>query len=146
MKFWKKIIIIIILLLIPLIFLLIEKNRKITNVFLKDYEVSPDGKTIKIEVGVSSSMGYIKNIRVTQGAENQYITFYSTFGLNNEFNSNNEFEVELDPLCQKIYFYEGDDKYHLVLQKNQSNGWENQSTVDQNLDALEKETLNINEK
>ena len=91
-----------------------------------DYSVSEDDGRMTIHVGVASSMGFIRDCKVKQGGDNQYITFYSTFGaLNSPIGAKNKFEIELNPLCTEIYFYHGDGGYTLVLQKDQeTNKWE----------------------
>lgn len=108
---------------ILIILLFFGTGGKRTDVFLQDYQVSEDGKHMKIKVSVSSSMGYIRDLKVKQNGDNQYITFYSTFGLNNKFGAKNEFELELNPTCEQISFYHGDKEYELVLKKSSDNTW-----------------------
>ncbi len=125
MKLWKKVLIIVICLIIlysGLLFWGVGPKR--TDVFLSDYEVLQEGKRLKLKIAVSSSMGYVKDCHVKQEGQHQYVTFYETFGLNNAIHSKNEFELEVEPDCQEIYFYKGDDRYDLVLQKNAQNQWE----------------------
>ena len=105
---------IILLLIMPLIF----TGSKRTDVYLTNYSISSDGKIMTLNVSPSSSIGYIKSLKVKQDRDSKYITFYSTFGLNNSLGSRNTFEIELNPSCKEIYFYKGDDEYMLVLQKN----------------------------
>lgn len=88
----KKVLIILIFLIIAMILLIFFGiGSKRTDVYLQDYSVLNDGNTIKIKVGVSSSSGYIRNVRIKQSGTNQFLTFYSTFGINNKINSRNEF-------------------------------------------------------
>ena len=107
---------------------------KRTDVFLHDFSVSEDGTKINLKVGVSSSAGYIRTLYVKQGGDNKYITFFSTFGINNKLGSKNEFEIELNPSCEEIFFYNGDGGYKSILQKNADGEWEinrkNESTYD----------------
>ena len=108
----------IVVILILIILLFFGTSGKRTDVFLQDYQVSEDGKRMKIKVSVSSSMGYIRDLKVKQDGDNQCITFYSTFGLNNKFGAKNEFEIDLNPNCEEIYFYRGNEEYELVLRKD----------------------------
>lgn len=123
----KKILIIfliIIVIILGLFFLGGFKKR--TDVVLTNYSLSENGTKIKLNIGIASSAGYARNIKVKQGGDNKYITFYSTFGfLNNKFGAKNEYEINLNPSCTEIYFYKGDGGYRLVLQKNEiTNEWE----------------------
>ncbi len=124
----KKKILKVIMILIVLIGILFLLNgfTKPTDVFLEEYSVSKDGLSLSLHVGIASSMGYTRGYNIRKENESEYITFYSTFGgFNSSMGAENEFEVELDPACTKLFFYRGDDRYQQVLQKNaQTNKWE----------------------
>ena len=121
----KKLTIVFILIISAVLCLLFVTGGKMTTVVPTDFSLSEDGNVMTIEVGVASSMGYVRKMNVKQGGDNLYLTFYSTFGLNNNFGAMDKFQVELTPLCEEIYFYHGDGGYSLVLQKNnQTNKWE----------------------
>lgn len=82
MKNIRKLIIVCIALMVLVIgssFLLTGKAR--TDVYLKDFEVSSDGKKMILKVGVSGSSGYVRKIKRTSDSANGYYTFYSTYGL-----------------------------------------------------------------
>ena len=95
-----------------------------TDVFLADYEVSPDGSRIEMQVGVASSMGYTRAFRSKQGGFNEYVTFYPAFGgFNSKIGAKNTFVLEIDAVnCDEIYFYHGDGGYTPVLQKEPTTG------------------------
>ena len=94
--------------------------RKRNDVVLTNYSVTEDGKMMKLNIGITSSIGYARNLKVKQGGDNKYITFYSTFGfLNSKIGAKSEYEIELDPFCSEIYFYKGDGGYNLVLKKDE---------------------------
>ncbi len=59
----------IVVILILIILLFFGTSGKRTDVFLQDYQVSEDGKRMKIKVSVSSSMGYIRDLKVKQDGE-----------------------------------------------------------------------------
>lgn len=120
----KQRIILLSLIIVALILLFLSTGGKRTDVFLSDYHLSEDGTKLEIGIGVSSSMGYVRNLRVKQEGDSQYVTFYSTFGLNSKLGAKNKFEMELNPACEKIYFYGENGDYRLVLQKISENEWE----------------------
>ena len=103
----KKILIILVCLLLLLfslsaLFLLSSKAR--TDVYLKAFELSEDGKTMTLHVGLSSSAGYLRKMVVKQGGDNKYITFYSTPGINSKIGAKDTFELDLNPSAGEIYF------------------------------------------
>lgn len=110
------IIIVVIAILIVGLFLLTGRAR--TDVYLKNYEISKDGKTMILEIGVSSSAGYVRKIKRTSGSTNGYYTFYSTYGINSKIGAKDTFKIELDEDTDEIYFYTGNKGYKLVLTKN----------------------------
>lgn len=122
----KKIKVIVILSLITVIGLLfLSTGGKITNVMLNGYSMSKDDNVMTIKVGVASSIGYIRTFKASQDGNKKYITFYSTYGFNSNIGAKKEFQVELQPSCNEIYFYIGNNEYRLKLQKNsETNEWE----------------------
>lgn len=115
-------IITIVILLAVIIFLLLTGKPR-TDVFLKDFIISPSGETMTLKVGVTSSIGYIRKMKRTSGSMNYYLTFYSTFGINSKFGAKDAFELELDKNVDEIYFYTGNKGYKKVLEKNETGIW-----------------------
>ena len=91
--------------------LFLATGRARTDVYLKDFEISADGKTMKLKVGVSSSAGYVRKMERTSGSTNGYYTFYSTYGINSKMGAKDTFEIVLDEDTDEIYFYTGDKGY-----------------------------------
>lgn len=122
----KKIKVTVILSLIIVIGLLfLSTGGKISGIMLTDYSISEDGNVMTLKVGVASSMGYIRKLKASEDGNKKLITFYSTYGLNNSIGARNEFQVELHPSCDEIYFYSQNGEYKLKLQKNsETNEWE----------------------
>ena len=123
----KKLLIIIVIIFLILIAMLIKSGfTKRTDVVLTGYTLSEDGTKMKIYTTVSSSAGYVRDVKVKQGGDNLYLTFYSTFGFfNSDYKAKSQFEIELNPSCTEIYFYKGHGGYSLELQKNEEvNEWE----------------------
>lgn len=119
----RNIIICIIVIAIILMGLFLASGGSRTDVFLRDYEISQDGKTMTLKVGVSSSAGYIRKMKRTSGSTNYYYTFYSTFGINSKTGAKDTFEIELDQNVDEIYFYTGGKGYKKVLEKNANGEW-----------------------
>lgn len=131
MKNIRKLIIVFMVLIFLVIcglFLLTGKAR--TDVYLKDFEVSSDGKKMILKVGVSGSSGYVRKIERTSDSANGYYTFYSTYGINSRLDSKDTFEIELDEDMNEIYFYIGNGDYKLVLTRYVLNEWYSISYAD----------------
>ncbi len=120
----SKFIIIVCIVIIILIglFLLLTGGAR-TDVYLKNYELSDDGKTMILNIGVSSSTGYVRKMKRTSGSMNYYYTFYSTFGINSKLGAKDSFEIDLDQNVDEIYFYTGNKGYKQVLEKNENGEW-----------------------
>ena len=118
----KKIVIVTIIVIgvLVLSFFIGAGFRRRTDVVLTEYFVSEDGKKLNFNVGVMSSMGYIRGFKDGGGGvKPHYLTFFSTFGgLNSSFGAKSEFELDLDENDAEIYFCRADGGYELVLQKN----------------------------
>lgn len=141
----RNIIICIIVVVIILVGLFLATGGSRTDVFLRNYELSQDGKTMTLKVGVSSSAGYIRKMKRTSGSTNYYYTFYSTFGINSKIGAKDTFEIELDQNVDEIYFYTGGKGYKKVLEKNDNGEWikvENYDLVT-SLDKNEKASTEI---
>ncbi|MFI3225892.1 MAG: hypothetical protein R3Y09_00670 [Clostridia bacterium] len=122
MKKKKVIIPIIIIFLIALSVFLGTGFQKRSDVFLADYTKNSD--SITLNVGVSSSMGYVRDLSVQTDGSSKFITFYPCFGgLNSSLGAKNEFEIDVPSNCEEIYFYSGDDNYTLVLVKDERGIW-----------------------
>lgn len=102
----------------------ISMGGKRSDVYLNNYMISEDGNKMILDVSVMGSMGYVRNLKIKQGGDNKYITFYSTFGLNNRLGAKDKFEIDLNSFCGDLYFYSGDGGYRLVLEKdNEKDTW-----------------------
>ena len=116
----KKIFLTIILLAIIVIALFVYSGfRKRSDVILIKYEVLENAKKIKLSIGVTSSTGYVRNIKVKEKENDIYITFYSTFGINSELGAKHEYTIEINSNIENIYFYTNDG-YKLVLTKDEN--------------------------
>lgn len=100
-----------------------QTGRARTDVYLKSFKVSQDGKTMTLNVDVLSSSGYIRKMKQTSGSLNYYYTFYSTFGINSKIGSKDSFEIKLDENVDEIYFFKGNKIYKKVLEKSITGEW-----------------------
>lgn len=112
-------------LIIVMVLLFLSTGGKIGSIMLLDYSVSEDGSTMKMKVGIASSMGYVRKLKSSDYGNKKHITFYSTYGLNSSIGAKDEYQISLSPSCNEIYFYNGESGYKLKLQKNSETGeWE----------------------
>lgn len=118
----KTIVIVILLVIIVMGLFICSGFRKRTDVVLIKHEILEDNKKIKLSVGVTSSVGYVRKIKVKEKYNSIYVTFYSTFGINSNFGAKHEYTLELNSNVENVYFYTKDG-YKLVLTNNK-NTWE----------------------
>ncbi len=119
----KKIIIILTIIVIVIIGLLfLSTGGARSDVYLQDFNLDEECNKMTLKVGVFSSAGYVRDLKVKQGGDNKYITFYSTFGINNKNGSKDTFDIELNKSAVEIYFYTGEKGYKKVLEKNEETG------------------------
>lgn len=99
---------------------------KNTSVFINDYTVSSDGKKITVNVGVSSSMGFIREVKVHQQQGGKlYLDCYSAFGgLNGRIGAKDTFTFLLSEDTSSIAVYRNSDCYETVLVKNADGLWQ----------------------
>ena len=122
----KKIIMgIVIVILIVFVILFLSTGGARTDAHLRNFKLSEDGKTMTINVDVSSSAGYIRDMKQTSGSMNYYLTFYSTFGINSKLGAKDTFTLDIDQNVDEIYFYTGGKGYKRVLEKNEQGEWIN---------------------
>ena len=123
MKKWFVIFGIVVIVIIGAVFISTGGVR--TDVALNSFEISEDGKTMTINVGLTSSAGYIRKME----QKNNYmepdlipLTFYSTYGINSKYGAKDAFQIELDENIDEIYFDKGDRGYVKVLEKDKTTG------------------------
>lgn len=103
--------------------LFLSTGNKRSDVYLKGFQLSSDGTKMTLNVGVSSSAGYIRKMKRSSGSMDYYCTFYSTFGINSSLGSKDTFVIDIDNNVSSIYFYTGDNGYRKVLEKNDLGEW-----------------------
>ena len=98
--------------------------QKRTDVVLFDYAVSEDGTAITMNVGVPTSVGYIRGFKDNGGGvKPHYLTFYSTFGgINSSLGAKSTYVLEISPDDTEIYFNCTGGGYEIVLEKDEETG------------------------
>lgn len=146
----KKLVRIILLTLVGLIiiFIIMIKltGKEIYDVYLKDFKILENNKTILINVGTSSRGGYIRKMKKTTGSDNTHLTFYSTYGFNLKMGSSETYKIKLNDNTNEIYFYIGNNKYKRVLLKDiNTNTWikDNSNEIHSELNDLKNVTISI---
>lgn len=144
MKKKKTLIISIIVVALIVIGFFIASGGARTDVFLKDFELSQDGETMTLKVGVSSSAGYVRKMKRTSGSMNYYFTFYSTFGINSRLGAKDTFTIDIDNNVDEIYFYTGGKGYKKVLELNDDGEWVKVSSANKKIEVIKPEVTNLN--
>ena len=142
MKKKKTLIISIIVVALIVIGFFIASGGARTDVFLKDFELSQDGETMTLKVGVSSSAGYVRKMKRTSGSMNYYFTFYSTFGINSRLGAKDTFTIDIDNNVDEIYFYTGGKGYKKVLELNDDGEWVKVSSANKKIEVIKPENYN----
>ena len=139
----KKILIIsIVVVAVIIVGLFVMFGGSRTDVFLKDFELSQDGKTMTLKVGVSSSAGYVRKMKRTSGSMNYYFTFYSTFGINSRLGAKDTFTIDIDNNVDEIYFYTCSKGYKKVLELNDDGEWVKVSFANKKIEVIKPEVYN----
>lgn len=99
---------------------------KNTSAIINDYSVSTDGKEITIKIGVSSSMGYIRDVSVHQQHGGKlYLDCYSAFGgVNGSIGAKDTFTFDLNDDTTIIAVYRNSNAYEEVLVKAEDGSWQ----------------------
>jgi len=124
----KKIIIISVLVIITIVgtYLIGTGFLKESEAYISDYTVSADGSEITIDVGVASSIGYVRKVSVHQQEGGKlYLDCYSAFGgLNGSWGAKSTYTIPLDENTTTIALYRNTNCYEVVLEKDSDGVWQ----------------------
>lgn len=85
------------------------------DVVLKKYELSNNESTMTIKVDVTSSIGYVRKMKLVKDGNDIYIKFYSSFGFNSKLGTQDTYNIDVVNI-DDIYFYIGKKGYKKVLE------------------------------
>ncbi len=101
------------------------------DVYIGDYNVSPDGTALTFTVGVSSPTGYVRKIAWERENGTLYLDFYPAFGgINGNWGAKSLFTVPLYEDTNTISVRRGTDVYVEVLRKDFNGNWLDARDVD----------------
>ena len=93
------------------------------DVYIGEYTVSEDGKTMEIRAGVASSIGYIRSASPKKDENRLKLTFYAAFGgLNSSLGAKSVYELSLDEEINEICVFRGSKGYETILVKDTQTG------------------------
>lgn len=115
---------VIILVAIMVFHLVITGFTRRSDVFMLDYSVTEHTGVVTMQVGVMSSVGYVRSMEnVSDDPTAAQIEFYSAFGgINGSWGARNVYTIQPGEQCKEIYFrtYDG---WRLVLEKDSNGEW-----------------------
>ena len=119
----RKIIVALAAVFVPFLVFRVGSGFAEREVYLAEYTVSEDGRTLTFSVGVPTSMGYVRGFTQKQVQGLQYLTFYSTFGgPNSRFGAKHTFTLTLEEEDQEILFNDAQDGWNPVLCREEQTG------------------------
>lgn len=99
---------------------------RVGDAFIGEYSVSEDGKEMTMQVGVASSIGYIRSVSVNQQQGGTlYLDCYSAFGgLNGSIGAKGKYTIPIEEDTKVIALYRNFNTYEIILEKNNDGDWE----------------------
>ena len=127
MKKYKKVAVITLAIVVALaaFYVIAPGFTKQGNVYIADYSVSEDSTEMNINVGVSTSIGYVRKIAEHQQHGGKlYLDCYSAFGgINGSWGAKNKYNIQIDEDTTMIALYRSADCYETVLEKDENGEW-----------------------
>lgn len=100
--------------------------RKVEDIAIIDYQVSPDENTLTVKVTRTSSVGYVRTYQKKENPDTmtEILTFYSSFGSPLlHIGAKDTYEIPLRSTTRKIVLDCGKTQKE-IFQKNKHNKWE----------------------
>ena len=124
----NKILVIVLAVIVALtaVYVIAPGFSKQGNVYITDYSFSEDGTEMTITFGVSTSIGYVRNVSEHQQHGGKlYLDCYSAFGgINGSWGAKNEYTIRLDEDTETIAIYRSVNCYDTVLEKDENGKWQ----------------------
>jgi hypothetical protein len=94
------------------------------DVLIVDYQVSTDGSELTLTVGVSSPVGYVRDVRWSEKNGELRLDFYPAFGgINGNWGAKNEFTVPVQANVNTVSVCRGADVYVEILRRDMNGNW-----------------------
>ena len=96
------------------------------SAFITDFSVSEDGTEMTINIGVATSVGYVRKVSEHQQHGGKlYLDCYSAFGgINGSWGAKNEYTIKLNEDTEMIAIYRSVNCYDTVLEKGEDDTWQ----------------------
>ena len=101
-------------------YVLLPGFAKQGDVYIADYVLAEDGRSMTIRVGKTSSAGYIRKVEaLPQRGDRLYLDCYAAFGgINGSLGAREEHMIAIDADAKMIMLYRAPDCYEPVLEKD----------------------------
>lgn len=121
----KLVIVVITAVVVYLVYFIGTGFLKNGSVYIGEYAVSEDGSKITLDIGVATSVGYIRAVTVHQQEGGKfYIDCYSAFGgFNGSIGAKRRFTLPIEEDTTIIGIYRSANCYEEVLYKDADGGW-----------------------
>ena len=96
------------------------------SAYIRSYELSDDGREMTIQVGISTSAGYVRKVQVYQQQGGRlYLDCYRAFGgVNGSIGAKSTYIIPLDENTETIALYRNVNAYQEVLKKDSNGQWQ----------------------
>ena len=124
----KKITVVILALffVLTVVYLIAPGFLKQGNAYITDFSVSENRTEITINVGVSTSVGYVRKVsEYQQHGGKLYLDCYSAFGgINGSWGAKKEYTIPLNKETEMIAIYRSVNCYDTILEKDENGNWQ----------------------
>lgn len=118
--------IVVIIVLVFLAYFVGSGFNKNASVYVNDYTISDDGTHMAVDIGIASSVGYVRKADAHQQDDGRLcVSFFSAFGgINGRIGAKRRFVLPLEENTTTIAVYRGSDQYEDVLFKDADGVWQ----------------------
>lgn len=98
---------------------------KVGSAYIGEYDISSDGTEITMNVGVGSSVGYVRKVAVhqQQGGKLYLDCYYAFGGFNGSIGAKSKYKIPLNADTEIIAIYRSSNCYEEVLKKDSNGEW-----------------------
>ena len=115
-----------IIIALAVLYLIAPGFSKQGSAFITNFSVSEDGTEMTINIGVATSVGYVRKVsEYQQHGGKLYLDCYSAFGgINGSWGAKNEYTIKLNEDTKIIAIYRSSNCYDTVLEKGEDGKWQ----------------------